>query len=226
MAADNRVAIDLDLSPLISGRGYSRQRAIHRYRDILVLERRFEFPITLSSHARSILDMRAVREITGLCSLIGMDTSDVEKAFFGVDFITAPPQSGGEGDLMSTRPPRCEMKRRYLLVRIEPAGTIIDQKDLYYAVSECRNLSLGRCDGCSYHASSGCIGGQYAIIRCQRGTEQDLSVALSTITTCRETRIALRMVAASGTIDTLREKVRGTKSHQMQESPSPRECHV
>ena len=91
MAADNRVAIDLDLSPLISGRGFTRQRAMHRYRDILVLERRYEFPITLSSHARSILDMRAVREISGLCSLVGMDTPDVEKAFFGVDIITASP---------------------------------------------------------------------------------------------------------------------------------------
>jgi ribonuclease P/MRP protein subunit RPP1 len=91
MAADNRVAIDLDLSPLISGRGFTRQRVMHRYRDILVLERRYEFPITLSSHARSILDMRAVREITGLCSLIGMDIPDVEMAFFGVDIITTPP---------------------------------------------------------------------------------------------------------------------------------------
>ena len=91
MAADNGVAIDLDLSALISGRGFTRQRAMHRYRDILVLKRRYEFPITISSHARSILEMRAVREITGLCSLIGMDIPDVEKAFFGVDIITTPP---------------------------------------------------------------------------------------------------------------------------------------
>ncbi len=91
MAADSRVAVDIDLSPLVSGRGVVRQRAIHRYRDILVLERRFEFPITLSSHARSIREMRAAREISGLCSLLDMDTSDVEKAFGGVDSITIPP---------------------------------------------------------------------------------------------------------------------------------------
>ena len=91
MAADNGVAIDLDLSPLISGRGFTRQRAMHRYRDILVLKRRYEFPITISSYARSILEMRAVREITGLCSLIGMDIPDIEKAFFGVDIITTSP---------------------------------------------------------------------------------------------------------------------------------------
>jgi ribonuclease P/MRP protein subunit RPP1 len=91
MAADNLVAVDIDLSPLISARGVTRQRAIHRYRDILVLERRFEFPVTLSSHARSVLEMRAVREISGICSLIGMDTPDVERAFAGIDTVTASP---------------------------------------------------------------------------------------------------------------------------------------
>ncbi len=54
MAADNRVAVDIDLSPLISGRGITRQRAIHRYRDIMVLEQRFGFPLVISSHARSV----------------------------------------------------------------------------------------------------------------------------------------------------------------------------
>ena len=91
MAADNRVAIDLDLSVILSGRGSTRQRAMHRFRDVLILEQRFEFPLTLSSYAHSVLDMRTVREITGLCSLLGMDIPDVEKAFSGVDFITSSP---------------------------------------------------------------------------------------------------------------------------------------
>ena len=90
MAADNNVAIDLDLSVLIAARGLARQRAIHRYRDVLIFERRFEFPVTLSSHARSYLDLRAVREITGLCSLIGMDISGVEKALDAVGRVTTP----------------------------------------------------------------------------------------------------------------------------------------
>jgi ribonuclease P/MRP protein subunit RPP1 len=93
MAADNRVAVDIDLSPLISGRGITRQRAIHRYRDIMVLEQRFGFPLVISSHARSVLEMRSVREITGLCSLIGMDMTGVEKAFSGIDTVTAPPET-------------------------------------------------------------------------------------------------------------------------------------
>jgi ribonuclease P/MRP protein subunit RPP1 len=93
MAADNNVAIDIDLSVLIAARGVTRQRAIHRYRDVLTLERRFEFPVSLSSYARSYLDLRAVREITGLCSLIGMDTPGVEKALDTVGKVTAPPVS-------------------------------------------------------------------------------------------------------------------------------------
>ncbi|MDD1685584.1 RNase P subunit p30 family protein [Methanoregula sp.] len=92
MAADNRVAIDIDLSVLIAARGVTRQRAIQRYRDVLVLQRRFEFPLTLSSYARSVLDLRASREISGLCSLVGMDMYDVEKAFSGVDIVTATPE--------------------------------------------------------------------------------------------------------------------------------------
>lgn len=90
MAADNRVAVDIDLSCLISARGIARQKAIQRYRDVMVLEQRFEFPLTLSSYARSVLDMRAVREISGLCTLVGMDLPDVEKALAGVGRVTAP----------------------------------------------------------------------------------------------------------------------------------------
>lgn len=90
MAADNRVAVDIDLSVLIAARGVARQRAIQRYRDVLVLEQRFEFPLTLSTYARSVLDLRAVREITGLCSLLGMDLADVERAFDGVGAVTEP----------------------------------------------------------------------------------------------------------------------------------------
>ncbi|MDD4136990.1 MAG: RNase P subunit p30 family protein [Methanoregula sp.] len=91
MAADNRVAIDIDLSVIIAGRGIARQRAIQRYRDVLVLEQRFEFPLTVSTYARSVLELRAVREISGLGFLLGMDIPDVERALAGVGTVTTPP---------------------------------------------------------------------------------------------------------------------------------------
>jgi len=92
MAADNGVAIDIDLSVLVSARGMARQRAIHRYRDLMVLGQRFEFPLTLSSNARSYLDLRSVREIAGLCSLIGMDSDAAGRALGTIGRVTAPPE--------------------------------------------------------------------------------------------------------------------------------------
>ncbi len=93
MAADNNTAVDLDLSPIISQQGHARQKAIHRYLDILVLHNRFGFPITVSSGSRSILDMRSVRDVSGLCSLVGMDVPDVEEALAGVGKILAPKET-------------------------------------------------------------------------------------------------------------------------------------
>jgi ribonuclease P/MRP protein subunit RPP1 len=91
MAADNTIAVDIDLSVITMTRGITRQRAITRYRDILVLEQRFGFPLTLSTNARSVLELRAVREFTGLCSLLDMDISLVEKALAGVGTVITPP---------------------------------------------------------------------------------------------------------------------------------------
>ena len=78
---------------LIFGRGHPRQKAIHRYIDLMILYRRFEFPLTISSSARSVLGMRAVREVTGLCSLFGMDETDVQVALAGVGRVTEPVES-------------------------------------------------------------------------------------------------------------------------------------
>jgi ribonuclease P/MRP protein subunit POP5 len=124
---------------------------------------------------------------------------------------------------MSIRPPTLREKRRYLLVHIEPAGTIIDQKDLYYTVSDATTSLWGDVLAAVIMSAVVASEGQYMIIRCQRGTEHDLSVALSTITSCCDNRIALRMVAASGTIDTLREKIRKEKKPDPEEI-SPCEC--
>jgi ribonuclease P/MRP protein subunit RPP1 len=59
----------------------------------MILYRRFEFPLTISSSARSVLALRAVREVTGLCSLFGMDETDVQAALAGVGRVTDPGES-------------------------------------------------------------------------------------------------------------------------------------
>ncbi|MDD1678054.1 MAG: ribonuclease P [Methanomicrobiales archaeon] len=80
LAARNGIAIDLDLSPILSERKGGRQRALQRYEDVLQLQRRIHFPLTISSGARSILGQRSVREITSLCALFGMEKEEVALA--------------------------------------------------------------------------------------------------------------------------------------------------
>ena len=120
---------------------------------------------------------------------------------------------------MSTRPPTLREKRRYILVNIDPAGTAIDQKDLYYAISDATTQLWGDVVAAVIMPAVVASEGQFVIIRCRRGTEHELATALSTITSCRETRIALRMVAASGTIDSLRDRIKRAKTKPEEISP-------
>jgi len=80
MAADNNVAVDISLAPLIRKRGPARQKALDRYRDILMLSRKFSFPLVLSTHADSVLSMRSVREVSGLAAMIGFDLPEIGEA--------------------------------------------------------------------------------------------------------------------------------------------------
>jgi ribonuclease P/MRP protein subunit POP5 len=124
---------------------------------------------------------------------------------------------------MSTRPPTLREKRRYLLVSVEPAGTPINQKDLYYAVSDATTSLWGDVMAAAIMPAVVAAEGRFLVIRCRRGTERELAIALSTITTCRDTRIALRLVAISGTIESLRDRVRTVKT-PVTEDPVPSEC--
>jgi ribonuclease P/MRP protein subunit POP5 len=113
---------------------------------------------------------------------------------------------------MTPRPPTLRDKRRYLLVRVEPAGTPIDQKELYYAIADAITTIFG--DAAAAIMIQAVVGaeGDFVFLRCRRGTEQELAIAISTITACREIRIALRIIAASGTLESLRERIRTMKA--------------
>jgi ribonuclease P/MRP protein subunit RPP1 len=89
-ATDKRIAIDISLFPLIHLRGAGRQKALRCYRDVLHLHRKYRFPLTLSSGARSLLDLRSVREITNLCGLFGMEPNEVADALGAVDRLLEP----------------------------------------------------------------------------------------------------------------------------------------
>jgi ribonuclease P/MRP protein subunit POP5 len=118
---------------------------------------------------------------------------------------------------VTPRPPTLRDKRRYLLVMIEPAGTPVDQKELYYAIADAITALYGDAAAAIMIQAVVAAEGEYVFIRCRRGTERELATALSTITSCREARIALRIIAASGTMESLRDRVRST------ENPKPAE---
>jgi len=83
------VAVELDLSPLVEGRGLQRQRVIARYRELLQLHRRYRFPFTLASNARSILAQKSVRDMVLLAGLFGMEEAEVTGALSSLDSILA-----------------------------------------------------------------------------------------------------------------------------------------
>ena len=109
---------------------------------------------------------------------------------------------------MTPRPPTLRDKRRYLLVRVEPAGTLVDQKELYYTIADAITSLFGDAAAAVMIQAVVAAEGEYVFIRCRRGSERELAIALSTVTACRDTRIALRIIAASGTMESLRERIR------------------
>ena len=58
--------------------------------DILTLQRRYGFPLTISSGARSILEQRSVRETRGLCALFGMTGAEVSEALSSIGRLVEP----------------------------------------------------------------------------------------------------------------------------------------
>jgi ribonuclease P/MRP protein subunit POP5 len=120
---------------------------------------------------------------------------------------------------MSTRPPTLREKHRYILARIEPAGTIPEQKELYYAISDATTSLWGDATTAIVTPAVVALEHGHVVIRCRRGTERELSIALSTVTACRDVRICLRIIAASGTIESLRSRFRPKKVQKTKADP-------
>jgi ribonuclease P/MRP protein subunit POP5 len=120
---------------------------------------------------------------------------------------------------MSTRPPTLREKRRYILARIEPAGTMPDQKDLYYAISDATTSLWGDATTAIITPAVVALESGHVVIRCRRGTERELVIALSTVTACRDVPVCLRIIAASGTIESLRSRFRQKKIPKTKTDP-------
>ena len=109
---------------------------------------------------------------------------------------------------MSVLPPTLREKRRYILARVEPAGLPVDTKDLYYALYEAVTSLWGDVVTAAMRPAVIAAENGFVILRCRRGTEREFAVALSTVNGFNDCTIAIRVFAISGTIESLRERVK------------------
>ena len=79
-AAANGVAIDFNLDALIHTRRTDRARLLSKMREILRLVRKYHAPMLLTSHAQSLYELRAPREMMALAALIGLSPEEARAA--------------------------------------------------------------------------------------------------------------------------------------------------
>jgi ribonuclease P/MRP protein subunit POP5 len=98
-------------------------------------------------------------------------------------------------------------KKRYILARIEPPLPDPDPKELYFAVLESVTSLFGDAAAARMMPVVITCGAGYAQIRCIRGYEEQVRIALATLASVGERRIALHPVATSGTLFALRRRI-------------------
>lgn len=79
-AAENGVAIDFNMNAIIHSRRGERARTLGKMRENLKLVRKYEALMILTSHAHSIYDLRAPREMIALATLFGMTKEEATSA--------------------------------------------------------------------------------------------------------------------------------------------------
>ncbi len=98
-------------------------------------------------------------------------------------------------------------KRRYVLVRITPMWLCPDTKSLYLVVQEAITSLWGDVIAADIQMAVVYGDNEFCIIRCRRGCEGQLEIALSTVSCLNEQGISLRSYAVSGTIHALKQRI-------------------
>ncbi len=91
MATKHNVGLVIELSKIIDPR--TRRSALSHYADILKLQRKYGFPLVIASVAASPAGLKNLQETWALCSLFGMERSEVYHALNAMDGILHPPKT-------------------------------------------------------------------------------------------------------------------------------------
>lgn len=80
-AAENGVALDFNMNAIIQSRGRGeRARVLRKMRENLKLVRKYDALPVLTSHAETVYDLRAPREMVALAGLFGMTREEAVRA--------------------------------------------------------------------------------------------------------------------------------------------------
>jgi ribonuclease P/MRP protein subunit RPP1 len=76
-AAENDVAIEINLMSILSNNRSFRSKILSKYRQIIKLHRKFEFPLIFASDAHSTYDLRTPNDIICLLALLGLSRKEI-----------------------------------------------------------------------------------------------------------------------------------------------------
>lgn len=108
---------------------------------------------------------------------------------------------------MTVRPPTLRVRYRYILASVSPPYREIDPKRTHRAISEAVTALYGDAQAAEIQVGVMGVENGSAILRCQRGCEHLLKLALSTVTGVDGMRLSLSPVAVSGTMKALKKKI-------------------
>lgn len=80
-AKDNNVAIEVLFCDILNSYLSHRSKVLANFRDIFALQRKYGFPLVLSSGAESIFDIRTVKDFMAVFTQCGLSSPEVESAF-------------------------------------------------------------------------------------------------------------------------------------------------
>jgi ribonuclease P/MRP protein subunit RPP1 len=85
-AAENRVAVEINLKYLLRTNPRNRYRVLNQFHQIVKLQRKFNFPLMTTSAASSIYDLRTPQDVTALSRCFGLTKEEA------VETISKTPQ--------------------------------------------------------------------------------------------------------------------------------------
>jgi ribonuclease P/MRP protein subunit RPP1 len=86
-AAKNSVAIELNISDILRSQNALRSKLLGHFREIVKLQKKFSFPVLLTSGAVTNYDLRRPRDLVALSKCFGMDHEDAISALSQIPWL-------------------------------------------------------------------------------------------------------------------------------------------